>query len=95
VNAEVVQPYAQAHVRGRSNNLTEQLRSAFLTGLLQNSEELEFSGKPSVRLKTKGSVGARLKTLTLYAQLLMLLVDRRRILLLEEICQQYLAILRD
>jgi len=55
VNAEVVQPYAQALSVARSNNLTEQLEDArSLPKLLQNSEELRnFLANPFVKVEDK------------------------------------------
>ena len=102
VNAEVVQPYAQALMSvARSNNLTEQfgedVRS--LLNLLQNSEDLRnFIANPFVKIEDKKAVlgtvvGENINPFI--RNFLMLLVDRRRILLIEEICQQYLALLRE
>lgn len=102
VNAQVVQPYAQAIMSvARSNNLTEQLGedARSLINLLQNSEELRnFLANPFVKPEDKKAVLGQLvgENINPYMRnFLMLLVDRRRILLLEEICQQYLAILRE
>jgi F-type H+-transporting ATPase subunit delta len=102
VNAQVVQPYAQALMSvARSNNLTEQLGedARSLLKLLQNSEDLRnFLTNPFIKVEDKKAVLGRLvgENINPYMRnFLMLLVDRRRILLLAEICQQYLAILRE
>jgi len=59
VNAEVVQPYAQALSVARSNNLTEQGEDAFLTETTAKFRgAAQFSGKPILsRLKTKAVLG--------------------------------------
>lgn len=102
VNTQVVQPYAQAIMSvARSNNLAEQLGedARSLISLLQNSEELRnFLANPFVKPEDKKAVLGQLvgENINPYMRnFLMLLVDRRRILLLEEICQQYLTILRE
>jgi len=73
--------------------LTEQGGCALLK-LLQNSEELRnFLANPFVKVEDKKRFRATgWENINLYAQFLMLL--RRRILF-AEICQQYLAILRE
>lgn len=99
---EIVQPYAQALMSvAQSNNLTEQLGEDVrsLKNLLQSSEQLrDFLANPFVNLEDKKAVLGQVVGESIHPYLrnfLMLLVDRRRSLLLEEICQQYLALLRD
>lgn len=101
VDAQVVAPYAQALMSvARSNNLTEQLGEDVrsLLNLLENSEQLrDFLANPFVKAEDKKAVLGRVvgEGMNPYLRnFLMLLVDRRRILLLKEICQQYLALLR-
>jgi F-type H+-transporting ATPase subunit delta len=100
--AEIAQPYAQAlmSVAG-SNNLTEEFGedARSLLSLLSSSEQLRnFFANPFIAAENKKAVinqvfaaeGAN----TYFRNFLMLLVDRRRISLLDGICQQYLALLR-
>lgn len=98
--AEIAQPYAQALMSvAESKNQTEEfgedVRS--LLNLLKNSPELQnFVGNPFIEPDKKKAVinevigGAN----SYFRNFLMLLVDRRRILLLEPICEQYIALLR-
>lgn len=100
INSQVVEPYAQALMSvARNNNLTEQfgedIRS--LLNLIQNSNELrDFLANPFVQAEDKKAVLQRVlgEANPYLRNFLMLLVDRRRILLLEDICRQFLAILR-
>lgn len=102
VNAQVVQPYAQALMSvARSNKLTEQVGEDVrsLLNLLQNSEDLrDFIANPFVKIEDKKAVLGKVvgeNFNPFIRNFLMLLVDRRRILLIEEICQQYLTLLRE
>jgi F-type H+-transporting ATPase subunit delta len=99
--AEIAQPYAQALMSvAESKNQTEQfgedVRS--LLNLLQNSPELQsFVGNPFVEPDKKKAVINEVvgeSTNSNLRNFLMLLVDRRRILLLEPICEQYITLLR-
>ena len=101
VNEQVVQPYAQALMSvARSQNLTEQfgedVRS--LLNLLRESEQFRnFLANPFIQPEDKKAVLGRIvgESVSSYMRnFLMLLVDRRRVILLEGICQQYLALLR-
>ena len=101
MNEQVVQPYAQALMSvARSNNLTEQFGedARTLTNLLRESEQFRnFLANPFVSISDKKAVLGRVvgENVNPYMRnFLMLLVDRRRIILLEGICQQYLALLR-
>lgn len=99
-NAQVVEPYAQALMSmARSKDQTEpvgeDIRS--LLNLLQSSEQLRnFLANPFVKAEDKKTVLRQVMTdINPYLRnFVLLLVDRRRILLLTEICQQYLALLR-
>lgn len=99
--AEIAQPYAEALMSvAQSRNLTEEfgedVRS--LLNLLSESEQLRnFLGNPFIQPEDKKAVINRVLgegANTYLRNFLLLLVDRRRILLLEDICQQYLALLR-
>jgi F-type H+-transporting ATPase subunit delta len=99
--AEIAQPYAEALMSvAQSQNVTEQfgedVRS--LLNLLSESEQLRnFLGNPFIQPEKKKSVINQILgegSNSYFRNFLMLLVDRRRILLLEPICQQYLALLR-
>ena len=101
VDEKVVDPYAQALISvARTHNQTEQfgedVRSLF--NLLQESEQLRnFLINPFIRPDDKKAVLGQVigEGINPYMRnFLMLLIDRRRILLLEGICQQYLALLR-
>ncbi len=102
INAQVVEPYASALMSlARSQDLAEQfgenVRS--LINLLQSSEQLrDFFANPFVKAEDKKAVLGQIVGESIHPYMrnfLMLLVDRRRILLLEPICQQYLALLRE
>jgi F-type H+-transporting ATPase subunit delta len=97
---QIVEPYAQALMSvARNNNLTEQFGEDIraLLDILENSEQLrDFLANPFVSVEDKKAVLQRVASeVNPYLRnFLMLLVDRRRILLLEDICRQFLAILR-
>ncbi len=99
--AEIAQPYAEALMSvAQSKNLTEQFGedARSLLNLLSESEQLRnFLGNPFIQPETKKAVinqvlgeGANVY----FRNFLLLLVDRRRILLLEPIFKQYLSLLR-
>jgi F-type H+-transporting ATPase subunit delta len=99
--AEIAQPYAEALMSvAQSKNLTEQFGedARSLLNLLSESEQLRnFLGNPFIQPETKKAVinqvlgeGANVY----FRNFLLLLVDRRRILLLEPVFKQYLALLR-
>ncbi|MDJ0733774.1 MAG: ATP synthase F1 subunit delta [Nostocaceae cyanobacterium] len=99
--ASVAQPYAQALMSvAQANNLTEELGTDVrsLLGLLSENDELStFLGNPFITVEDKKAVINRVLGDGANAYLrnfLMLLVDRRRIILLADICQEYLALLR-
>jgi F-type H+-transporting ATPase subunit delta len=101
MNEQVVQPYAQALISvARANNLTEQFGedARALINLLRESEQFRnFLANPFISIPDKKAVLGRVvgDGVNPYMRnFLMLLVDRRRIILLEGICQQYLALLR-
>ncbi|HEY9782984.1 MAG TPA: ATP synthase F1 subunit delta [Leptolyngbyaceae cyanobacterium] len=101
VNEQVVEPYARALMSvAQGNNLTEQfgedVRS--LLNVLQTSEQFrDFLANPFINAEDKKAVIGRVVGDSVNPSIrnfLMLLVDRRRIILLEGICQQYLTLLR-
>ncbi len=100
IDAQVVQPYAQALMSvARSQDRTEQVGEDVrsLLNLLQNSEQLrDFLANPFVKAEDKKNVIKQIvgESSSYLRNFMMLLVDRRRILLLEAICQEYLALLR-
>jgi F-type H+-transporting ATPase subunit delta len=98
--SEVAEPYAQALMSlAQSDNLTdrigEDIRS--LLGLIENSEDLrDFLMNPVVKEPVKKEVLRRIAgdTHPYLVNFLMLLVDKRRVIYLEKVCQQYLELLR-
>ncbi|ACK71034.1 ATP synthase F1, delta subunit [Gloeothece citriformis PCC 7424] len=101
LSLEIAEPYAQALMSvSQSNNLTERfgedIRS--LLDLLNNSPELrEFLSNPVIREENKKEILQRImgdQTHPYLRNFLMLLVDKRRIAFLEQVCEQYLALLR-
>lgn len=100
-NAEIAKPYAQALMSvALSNDLTEPLGEDVrsLLNILESSEQLRnLLANPFVNAENKKAVLGQVVGSGIHPYLrnfLMLLVDRGRILLLKEICQQYLALLR-
>lgn len=101
-SAQVLEPYAEALMSlAKSQDMTERLGDDMrsLLSLLDSSEELkQFLASPITKDDDKKAVlrqiaGDQLHPYTV--NILMLLVDRRRILFLEGICQHYLALLRE
>ncbi len=101
VSGEIVEPYAQALMSlAQTHNLTdgfgEQIGS--LVSLLENSEDLrDFIGNPVIKDEDKKAVLRQIVGDEANAYLLnflLLLVDKRRIVFLEGICQKYLELLR-
>lgn len=101
INAEVVQPYAQALMSvAQKADVTEQIGedARSLLNLMASSEPLhDFLANPFIAAENKKAVLGQVIGESIHPYLrnfLMLLVDRRRIFLLEGICQQYLTLLR-
>ncbi|MEC4813595.1 MAG: ATP synthase F1 subunit delta [Scytonema sp. PMC 1069.18] len=99
--AEIVAPYAEAlmsvaQARDLTDQFGEDVRS--LLNLLSESEQLRnFLANPFVSVDDKKAVINRILgdgANSYFRNFMMLLVDRRRIFLLEGICQQYLTLLR-
>lgn len=101
VQEQVLEPYAEALMSlAQANNLTEEIGENMrsLLSLVKESEELQaLLANPFIKADAKKAVieqvvGEQVHPYT--RNFLKLLVDRGRILFLEGICQQYLAILR-
>lgn len=102
IAGDIVQPYAQAFMSvARSQNLTEEFGSDLrsLLSLLENSPELaEFLGNPTIEVEGKKAVLRRVlgeESNPYVRNFLMLLVDKGRIIFLESIGKEYLALLRE
>ncbi|MBE9211404.1 F0F1 ATP synthase subunit delta [Plectonema cf. radiosum LEGE 06105] len=100
-NAEISRPYAEALMSvAQSNNVADKFDSDVrsLLNLLQESEALRtFFANPFITAEDKKGVISKIlsgDTNPIFRNFLMLLVDRRRIILLEAIAQEYLALLR-
>jgi F-type H+-transporting ATPase subunit delta len=100
-SGEVAEPYAQALMSlAESQNLVERfgddIRS--LMGLLDSSQDLrDFIENPVIKESDKKDVLRRIAGSDFHPLLvsfLMLLVDKRRIIFLKRICQQYIFLLR-
>ncbi|WP_009634178.1 ATP synthase F1 subunit delta [Synechocystis sp. PCC 7509] len=101
IDSEVVMPYAQALMSSaKSQNITEEIGTDVrdLLRLLQDSDQLQnFVANPFVKEQDKKRVLEQVIGDRVHPYLrnfLRILVDRRRIILLEGICQQYLNLLR-
>lgn len=99
--SQIVEPYAQALMSvAQSNDQVEQIGEDVrsLSSLLKNSEQLRnFLANPFVTPENKKAVLRQVvgDNISPYLRnFMLLLVDRRRIQLLEPIFQQYLALLR-
>ncbi|MCL1472966.1 ATP synthase F1 subunit delta [Argonema antarcticum] len=101
VSAEVLEPYAEALMSiAQSQNLTDRIGEDvnYLSDLLKSSEELRlFLSNPIVESQAKKAVlqqlaGEQVHPYTM--NILKLLVDRRRILFLEGICEHFKTLLR-
>lgn len=101
VQAQVLEPYATALMSlAQTHNLTEEIGDNMraLLNLVKDSSDLQdLLANPFIKADAKKAivdqiVGDQVHPYT--RNFLKLLVDRRRILFLEGICQQYLAILR-
>jgi len=100
-SSEIAEPYAQALMSvAKEHNQTEALGqdARTLLELLENSEELKgFIQNPTIAESNKKAVLQKVlgDNANVYlSNFLMLLVDKRRIALLPEICDKYLTELR-
>jgi F-type H+-transporting ATPase subunit delta len=100
-SAEIAQPYATALMSlAKSNNMTEPLGEdvrAMLSLLKESPDLRNFLANPFAEMESKKTVMNRILgdgASNYFRNFLMLLIDRKRIVVLESICQQYLAKLR-
>ena len=101
ISSEVGEPYAQALMSlAQQNDLTEQFGETFrsLSSLLSESKEFrEFVLNPVIKGEDKKAVLQQVMgndTNPYLINFMMLLVDKRRIVFLEPIVEQYLNLLR-
>ncbi|GAB4174172.1 MAG: ATP synthase F1 subunit delta [Coleofasciculaceae cyanobacterium] len=101
LSAKILVPYAEALMSvAQANNLIDRIGEdvASLLNLLKESPELQqFLSSPVVKAEDKKAVLGRIAGEQLHPytrNFLNLLVERRRILFLEGICQQFQALLR-
>ncbi|MEQ8973000.1 MAG: ATP synthase F1 subunit delta [Coleofasciculus sp. C1-SOL-03] len=101
-SAEVVEPYAEALMAvAQEHNLVDKFGEdvAALLDTLNESEELQqFLGNPIIKAEDKKAVLEQLSGEQIHPYMvnfLKILVDRRRILFLADICRQYQALLRE
>ncbi|MGV2826995.1 ATP synthase F1 subunit delta [Myxosarcina sp. GI1(2024)] len=101
ISSEIAEPYAQALMSlARQNDLTDQFGDTFraLEELFAESEEFrDFIANPIIDAAAKKSVLKRVmgeEANPYLVNFMMLLVDKRRIIFLEPIVQQYLDLLR-
>jgi F-type H+-transporting ATPase subunit delta len=101
VRSEVVEPYAEALMSiAKDNNITDQIGedAAGILNILEESADFRsFLENPVIKAEDKKSIlqrvlGEQVHPYTL--KILMLLVDRRRIIFIEQLCLQYRALLR-
>lgn len=100
-SSEIAEPYAQALMSlAQSDNLTESFGNDIraLVELIENSSDFQaFITNPVVREDQKKAVLRQIMgddTNAYLLNFLMLLVDKKRLLFLEPIAQQYLTLLR-
>jgi F-type H+-transporting ATPase subunit delta len=97
---EVAEPYAQALMAvAQSNDMTDRFGDDIraLIDLIESSQDLsEFLANPVVKEPDKKAVLRRIAgdSHPYLVNFLMLLVDKRRVIFLEKICEQYLELLR-
>ncbi len=101
ISSEIAEPYAQALMSlAQQNDLADQFGDTFraLESLFAESEEFrDFIANPVVDPEAKKSVLKRVMgddANSYLVNFMMLLVDKRRIMFLETIGQQYLELLR-
>ena len=101
LSREIAEPYAQALMSvAQSHNLTEQFGDSFrsLESLFEQSQDFrDFVMNPIINPEAKKSVLRQVmgdETNPYLLNFLMLLVDKRRIIFLEQVGSQYLELLR-
>ncbi len=100
-NAGMIEPYAEALMSlAQAQNLTDQFGEnvSMTLGLIESSPELgDFLINPFIQADSKKAVVRQLfesEVQPYFLNFLLLLVDRRRIFLVEGICKQYRVLLR-
>jgi F-type H+-transporting ATPase subunit delta len=100
-NAGMIEPYAEALMSlAQDQNLTDQFGENVSTtlGLIESSPELgDFLTNPFVKADSKKAVVRQLfesEVQPYFLNFLLVLIDRRRIFLVEGICRQYRVLLR-
>lgn len=101
ISGEIAEPYAQALMSlAQERNLTKQFGEQFraLESLFEESPEFsEFIANPVIKAEDKKSVLRRVmddEANPYLTNFLMLLVDKRRIIFLKQITEQFLNLLR-
>ena len=101
VSAAIVEPYAEALMSvAQSNNVTNEIGGDVkaVLELLQSSSELKaFLDNPLMKADAKKEVLQQVlqsDVQSYFSNFVKILVDRRRIFLLEAICEEYQALLR-
>lgn len=101
ISGEIAEPYAQALMSlAQERNLTEQFGEQFraLEALFEESPEFsEFIANPVIKAEDKKSVLRRVmndEANPYLTNFLMLLVDKRRIIFLKQVTEQFLNLLR-
>ncbi len=102
IGSEVAEPYAQALMSlAQSQNLTDYFGETFrsLESLMEESPEFkEFVANPVIKGEDKKAVLKQVMggdANPYLINFLMLLVDKRRIIFLQQIVEQYLSLLRE
>ncbi len=102
VSAEIANPYAEALMSlAKANNLTDRMGddTRFLLELLESSQDLKkFLVNPLISTDKKKATLRQILADRIHAYTLnfvMLLLDRKRIVFLEDMCEVYLDLLRD
>ncbi|MCL2934410.1 MAG: F0F1 ATP synthase subunit delta [Trichodesmium sp. MAG_R03] len=102
IAGEIVEPYAAALMSlAKSKELTERFAEDIrsLINIMDESQELkQFMGNPVIKTEDKKAVVQRMvgdQVDPYMRNFLMLLIDRGRIIFLEQIGKQYLALLRE
>lgn len=102
VSGEIIEPYAEAIMAvAQEHNLTEEFGNTMreLENLCEESPEMrEFLESPVIKPEDQKAVLQQIcgdDTNQYLKNLLMLLVDKRRILFLPGICEKYLDLLRE
>ena len=102
IAGEVVEPYAAALMSlAKSKNLTDKFAEdvrGLITVMGESPELKQFMGNPVIKAEDKKAVVKRMvgeQVDPFIRNFLMLLIDRGRIIFLEQIGKQYLALLRE